>query len=237
MADSEPKAKKQRGGARNEGKTWSWGTLKRDAKIHSEEHLIFRFIVDTHIYSAKELAAICETDIKGIKNALYGIATLKRKRMVMLIAEHMGERWDTLLQMAQKWHVGDDPGDIPAQVASLEPSTKHIYTFRRGWLRKMGWNEKKLKAMQQVTDFLLADGIAPGDLLLINTDDKVFKAGSFYVASIAGENRACMGAIHGIQRLLIVESTGRKFLHSDFDELEQTGGIIGRIVWRGALMP
>ena len=237
MADNEQKPKKQRGGSRNAGMTWSWGTLKRDAIIHSEEQLIFRYVVDTKTYSVEELAGICESTAKEVKNTLYGVAKRSRKRMVMLLAEHMEVGYDTLLLMAHKWHAGEDPGDIPVQVESLDPSTKRMYEYRRGWLQKMGWKAKKLRAMQQTTDFLLPDGIMPGDLLLINTDDKVFKAGSFYAAAIAGESQACMGSIRGAQRVLIVESTGRKFQHSDFDEIEKAGGIIGRIVWRGTLMP
>jgi hypothetical protein len=236
MADSEQKPKKLHGGARNTGKSWSWGTLKRDAKISSEEHLIFRYVADTKVYSVEHLAEICESTVKEVKNILYGVAKRTRKRMVMLLAEHMDLSYSTLLLMAQKWHAGEDPGDISVQVKSLE-SPGRAYDFRRGWLQKMGWEAKKLKVMKQATDFLLPDGIAPGDLLLINTDDTIFKAGSFYAAAIAGECRACMGSIRGVQRVLIVESTGRKFQHADFDEITQTGSIIGRIVWRGTLMP
>ena len=131
MKVSEQKPKKQRGGSRNTGMTWSWGTLKRDAKIHSEEHLIFRYIVDTKTYSIEELAEICEATAKEVKNILYGIAKRSRKRMVMLIAEHMEVSYDTLLLMAQKWHAGEDPGDIPVQVESLK-SAKRVYEFRKG---------------------------------------------------------------------------------------------------------
>jgi hypothetical protein len=236
MAGSEQKPKR-RGGSRNAGMTWSWGTLKRDAIIHSEEHLIFRFIADTKIYSIEKLAEICESTAKEVKNILYGVAKRSRKRMVMLIAEHMEVSYGILLLMAQKWYAGEDPGDISVQVESLEPSAKRVYDFRRGWLQKMGWDAKKLKTMKQSTDFLLPEGIAPGDLLLINTADTTFNAGAFYAASIAEENRACMGSIRGVQRVLIVESTGRKFQHSNFDEIDQAGGVIGRIVWRGTLMP
>jgi hypothetical protein len=236
MADSEQNPK--RGGSRNEGKSWVWGALKRNAKIYSREHLVFRYLADTKMFSAEELAGICETTVNRIKSLIYygksGTKTM-RTRMVMQIAERMGMNWAELMQTAEAWHSGDEPGELSAKVESLHH--KRVYGFRKMWLHKMGWNEKTLKIMKQTTDFLLPDGIAPGDLLLINTEDKIFAAGAFYAVTLADETRACMGAMRGTQRLLVVESTGRKFLHADFEEVEQGGGIIGRIVWKGSLMP
>jgi hypothetical protein len=237
MEDNTAAKPERRGGARNTGKSWSWGALKRDVKIASEEHLIFRYLVDNRLYSAEELAVICEATVREIKLGVYGRAKRTQKRLIMLIAEHMGESWDALLQMAQKWYAGDDPGDIPAKVESLGLSPKRVYNFRKRWLQKHRWDEKKLKPIKQTTDFLLPDGIASGDLLLVNTDDKSFQAGSFYAAVIAGETRTTMGAVRGRQRLLVIESSGRKFLPVDFEEIDQEGGIIGRIVWRGGLLP
>ena len=237
MADNGQTPKKTRGGSRNKGMTWSWRSLKRDANISSEEHLIFRFIVDTRQFSFEELARICETTVEEIKALTYGVSKISHRKMVMLIAGHMGMDRSTLLLMAQKWLVEDDPYDVPVQVRALDTSAARMYTFRKRWLMNMGWDEKKLVTMQQATDFLLPDGIAPGDLLLVNTDDTVFNAGSFYVASIGGENRVCMGAVRSTQSLLIVESTGRKYLHSNFKKIQKEGGILGRIVWKGSLMP
>jgi len=224
------------GGRRNKGKTWSWGTLKPDAKIVSVEHLMFRYLVESEGYTAEELARIAETTVPQIKKGIYGRFMAARKNILMAIAQHIGESWENLSQMAQQWHAGEWV-DVLAKIPSRDMSPKKQYSFSRLWLRKHNWEADKLCVIKQTTDNLAADGIAQGDILLVNTADKQFQAGSFYAAVINGAICATMGSMRGRHCLLVVESAGRKFLDVNFDEIEREDGIIGRIVWRGGRLP
>lgn len=223
----------------SKGKNWNWSKLRPDAKIRSDEHLVFRYLVGKLGFTSISLAEVCGCDLDTAKQMFYGRASRKIMRANMeAVTRHLDTTFDSLRASAQSWLSGQEDGeteDITIRVRSLSDENEH-YGFQQKWLTRHDLDPLRLFIMKQDTEFMVSEGIRSGDVLLVNKADTQFMAGAFYAAEIAGKVWLGMATRRDGQNRLAVDPSGIKFSLENFDDLEKNGQILGRCVWRSMLM-
>lgn len=220
------------------GKNWNWSKLRPDAKIRSDEHLVFRYLVGKLGFTSVGLAEVCGCSLNTAKQMFYGRASHDVMRAHMgAVTVHLGTTFDSLLASAKSWLSGQDEegADLTVRISPLSDEGEH-YGFQQKWLERHNLDPLRLFIMKQDTDFMASEGIRSGDVLLVNGADTEFLAGAFYVAEIAGKIWLGMAIRRDGKNCLAVDPSGIKFSLENFDDLEKKGQILGRCVWRSMLM-
>lgn len=238
-ADAQPVAKKRVSSRGSKGKNWNWSKLRTDAKIRSDEHLMYRYFIGKLGYTSASLAELCGCDLHTAKQLFYGRASqqLMRSNLDRIIGQ-IGATRESLLDAAKTWWASQESEDAVntiIRVRSLSGHDEH-YGFQLAWLERHNFDPLHLFIMKQDTEFLVSEGIRPGDALLVNKADTRFEAGAFYAARIAGKVWLGLGIVRSGKNCLAVDPTGVKFSLEEFDGLKEQGDILGRCVWRGAPM-
>lgn len=240
LVDAQSVAKKKRASSYGSlGKNWNWSKMRTDVKIRSDEHLMYRYLIGKLGYTSVKIAELCGCDISTAKQLFYGRASqeLMRENLDRIIHQIDATR-ESLLDAAKTWWANvesEDAVDTTIRIRALLDHDEH-YGFQLAWIERHNFDPLHLFIMKQDTDFLMSEGIRTGDAFLVNKADTRFEAGAFYAAHIAGKVWVGLGIMRNGKNYLAVDPTGVKFSLEEFDGLKAQGHILGRCVWRGALM-
>ena len=210
---------------------WTWGELAADSSP-TLQVLILRYLANPQCggYSREELRKLGKAEsVDIVTQALYGRKRRAAAALVKNIAESLGSSIEELTIAAKAWQKsGSEEPEYFETIPLRGSDIERKYYFRKNWLQSMDTRAEDLFAIK-VPDKLLAEyGLYEGDLLLVDSTDRQFWPGAFFIVECKNMLRIYCGSVQFNEQYLCVDQRGvlKPMLFSE-------ANVLGRAIWIG----